>query len=120
MGINPYTKRTDYPSRCKWYKAEYVEHGKLVDNAECEGVFYCKDAVDYQEIFDNSFGVAGQIIKTVTIETPDNIPDIHINDYVFYDGELWRVNSIPSKDDLSKSKFYRSRPQVITRLELRC
>lgn len=119
MGINIYAKRSDYPSRCKWYKAQFIDHGKLKPDAKCNGVFYCKDIVQYSEVFDNSFGVTGNLIRSVTIETPDNVFGIEINDYVLYEGNLYRIATIPESDDLGKNKFYSNRPHTITKLELR-
>ena len=116
MGIDLRINRKEYPTRCKWFKAEYVQNERLVRDAVCEGVFYTKDAKDYEEFRD---GVASATIHQITIETPDYIPNITINDYVLYDGDLWRVHQIPAKADETPNKRYSMRPKMITTLILR-
>lgn len=119
MGVDLRTKRSEYNNRCKWYKGAYVINEQLIKNAICEGVFYCKDSKDYEEFRETEYGVSSHTIQQVQIETPDYIPDITINDYVYYDGALWRVHQIPSKADDTLNKKFSSRPKTITTLILR-
>ena len=119
MAIDLRTNRKEYPSRCKWFKASYVVNERLVKNAICEGVFYCKDTKDYEEFRETEYGVSSHVVSQVQIETPDFIPDITINDYVWYDGALWRVHQIPSKADETQNKKYSTRPKTISTLILR-
>ena len=118
MGIDLRAKRKDFPDRCKWYKGAYVVNQQLVSDAICQGIFYSRDAKDYEEYRQTEFGVSSHTHKKVTIETPDFIPEITINDYVVYDGELWRVDQIPMKNDDSNNKRYSNRPMTLTQLIL--
>ena len=102
--------------RCKWYKAKYVMNQKLVKDAICEGIFYCKDTVDYAESKTNQYGFANQKQARLTIETPDYIGDLTIDDYVLYDNELWRVFEVPSKADDNSNKIYSTRPRTLPTL----
>lgn len=108
--------KKEFNDRCKWYKAKYVMNKKLVKDAICEGVFYSKDVVDQSESKSVQFGVANQKQARLTIETPDYIGDLTIDDYVLYDNNLWRVSEIPSKADDNLNKIYSTRPQTLTRL----
>ena len=118
MGIDLRPKRKDFPDRCKWYKAGYVINEKLVKDAICQGVFYSRDIKDYEEYQETEYAVANSIIHKITIETPDFIPEITINDYVLYDGNLWRVAQIPAKADDSNNKRYSYLPVTLTQLIL--
>lgn len=119
MGIDLRSPRKEYNVRCKWYKGAYVINQQLVKNAICEGVFYVKDTKDYEEFRETEYGVSSHVVSQVQIETPDYIPDITVNDFVFYDGALWRVHQIPTKADESPNKKFSSRPKTITTLILR-
>lgn len=119
MAIDLRNSRNNYATRCKYYKAEYVDNNtRLIPNAIAKGVFYSKDKVPYREYTENANGVARMKVRTVTIETNDYIPDIEADDFVLYDGNLWRVHAL-TKDDLEKNKYYSSRPTTITTIELR-
>ena len=119
MAIDLNSKRNKHATRCKYYKAEYVDNNtRLKPNAISKGVFYSMDKVPYREYTENANGVARMRVRTVTIETNDYIPDIEADDFVLYDGNLWRIHAL-TKDDLEKNKYYSSHPATITTIELR-
>ena len=119
MALDLFNARTGTGSRCKWYKAKYVNGNKLVKDAICEGVFYAKDKVAYGESREMVGGMASHRNQRLTIETNDYVGGIEINDYVEISGDLWRVDDIPSIDDFELCKFYTRRPRATTTLVLR-
>lgn len=119
MSVDLRLGRTTNSKRCKWYRGEYIKNQKVTADVKAQGVFYADDSVGYREYYENEGGAVGHIVKTVTITTNDNVSGITINDYVRYDGWLWRVNSIPLIDDKAEQKNLSSRPSATTLLELR-
>lgn len=118
MGRDLRNSRKDFPDRCKWYKANYVMNKKLVQDAICEGVFYSRDVVDQSESKQVQFGVANHQQSRLTIETPDYIGEIKIDDFLLLDGDLWRVTEIPAIKDDDAGKYYSTRPKTLTTLVL--
>ena len=119
MAINLNTKRNKHSRRCLYYKARYINNNtELISNAVAEGVFYVMDKVAYKEYTEVLNGVARTKVKTLTIETNDYVPNLDCDDYVLYEGDLWRVVSV-EKDDQEKNKFFSSRAATTTTIELR-
>lgn len=119
MAVNINTKRNKHSRRCLYYKGRMVDNAsKLISNAVAEGVFYCQDKIPYKEYTEVINGVTRIKVKTLTIETNDFVPNLDCDDFVLYEGDLWRVVSI-TKDDQEKNKFYSSRASATTTIELR-
>ena len=116
MGRDLRFSKKEYNTRCKWYKARYVVNQKLIQDAICQGVFYCKDLIDYSESKQVQYGVASARASKLTIQTPDYIGDLSIDDYIDYDGELWRVAEIPAMADDNPNKIFSTRPKTLTTL----
>ena len=106
MAININTKRNKNATRCLYYKGQFVDNqSKLISNAVAEGVFYAQDKEPYREYTEVVNGVGRIKVKTLIIQTNDFIPDLETDDFVLYEGDLWRVVAI-SKDDQEKNKYY--------------
>lgn len=103
--------------RNKYYKAEYVNQNKLTQDAVVQGVFY---SYDIGEVTEESVvqGVTKTIIYRVQIETYDIVTDLQVDDFVYYSGELWKVEKIGRRDKINKAKPF-NRRQFITRIDLR-
>ena len=119
MAVNLNTKRNKHATRCLYYKGRMVDNAsKLISNAVAEGVFYAQDKEPYREYTEVVNGISRIKVKTLTIETNDYIPNLDCDDFVLYEGDLWRVVSI-TKDDQEKNKFYSSRAATVSTIELR-
>lgn len=119
MAINVNTKRNKNATRCLYYKGRMVDNAsKLISNAVAEGVFYALDKIPYKEYTEVVNGVSRIKVKTLTIETSDYVPNLECDDFVLYEGNLWRVVDI-TKDDSEKNKFYSSRPATVSTISLR-
>lgn len=119
MGIDTRIKRDKkYCDRCKYYKGQIAEEDILLKRVECTGVFYSTDKINYNVNKNNFNGVAMVKNETLTLETPDYIPDLEVDDFVKYvDGNLWRVNNIEREDD-NDAKWFSNRPQTLTIISL--
>ena len=117
MAIDTRTTRADKGNRSKYYKKEYVENMKLIQDAKVQGVFYCKDVGPFSSIPVAS----GNIMRrqyTGTIMTEDIVDDLEVNDFVLYDDNLYIVTGIDAEDNDSQ-KFFSSKPSKITNIRLR-
>lgn len=116
MGIDIYTNRKDYPSRCKWYKGDSAALNVLEIDKRLKGVFYAKDleAVKSEKILVGSSMVTQY---SAAIETPDVVRGIEPNDYVKYDGEMWRVESVIYEDS-NEQKAYSKRPSILSTIRM--
>lgn len=109
-----------YVDRNLWYKRELVNDMKIIPAAAPSGLFYSVD----QEALSVQSVVNGNT-KTkqfyLTIETEDYLPDISVDDYVWYGGDdrMWIVDALPMVEDKNESKEYSKRPPVLTRIKLR-
>ena len=93
--------------RCKYYKATYVTNNKLTQDAEPVGIFYSND---YEPVTGSSAvdGLTKAIEWRVTLETEDYILDLLADDYVLYDGNLWRVEKTTAKDKRDNAKMFKN------------
>jgi hypothetical protein len=116
MGIDVNNSRRDYPDRNIWYKAKYVTNNKLVKDAIPQGVFYSKDVKDFGTQL-AQVGNGQVILKTGEIETNDNVSEMEVNDFVLYDGTLYRVDNVVH-GDLNKNKYISTRPSYTSTISL--
>jgi uncharacterized secreted protein with C-terminal beta-propeller domain len=116
MGIDTFTSRKNYPSRCKWYKRDNKALNVLEIDKTLKGVFYARDIepVKCEKIL---VGSSMSTQYTAYIETPDVIRGIEPDDYVKYDGEIWHVISAIA-DDASNQKAYSKRPSILTKIRM--
>jgi hypothetical protein len=116
MGIDVNNSRRDHPDRNIWYKAKYVSNNKLVKDAVPQGVFYSRDVKDFGTQL-AQVGNGQVILKTGEIETNDNVSEMEVNDFVLYDGTLYRVDNVVH-GDLNKNKFISTRPSYTSIISL--
>jgi hypothetical protein len=117
MGIDVNLSRKDKTVRAKYYKREYVQNMKLVQNAKVAGIFYVSD----KDVFSTSTVFSGNIKKTQTIGvviTHDVVTGLEVDDFVLYFGNLFVVEDIVRNDDTNNKEFS-SRPKTITQIRLR-
>lgn len=117
MGIDITTSRTEKTDRCKYYKKEYVQNMKLVQDAVVQGVFYSHDV----EPFTTRRISSGSIQKSQTIgtiETTDHVGDLEPNFYVLYEGEIYVVEEVSRQDKATEKEFSRN-PSKVTKIRLR-
>lgn len=79
--------------RCFYYKANYVDKRKLLPNAVVEGVFYARENAD----FISSQGQNGNVAYKKSdgeIKTNDYVANLEVNDYVYWQGNLYLVAEI--------------------------
>jgi len=117
MGIDVNLSRKDKTVRAKYYKRQYVQNMKLVQNAQVAGIFYVSD----KDVFSTSTVFAGNIKKTQTIGvvvTHDVVTELEVDDYVLYFGNLFIVEDIVRNDQTSHKEFS-IRPKTITQIRLR-
>lgn len=116
MGRDIRTNRGKYHIRCKYYEGKYVNKMKLIEGAECKGVFYCEDlgTFDTGKTKENGFMATGTVGRIETVDTVS----IKADDFVYYDGNLHLIVSFKINDD-NKGKEFSRRPTAITQIDLR-
>ena len=117
MAIDIRTSRSGKSNRNKYYKKEFVENMKLVKDAKAQGVFYSNDEAPFNSVAISS----GNIMRrqtTGTLVTEDIVDDLEVNDYVFYDGNLYLVVGIDVEDN-DNQKWFSNFPSKITKIKLR-
>jgi hypothetical protein len=117
MGIDLRKSRRTYHIRAYWYKKDTDQAEILSRDAEPAGVFYARDLQDFQFNQGDFAGVMKFQSRTGSIETPDIVKMVE-NDFVYYSGELWIVNSVTIVDD-NKMKQFSTKFSYITRIVLR-
>lgn len=117
MGIDLRKSRRIYHIRAFWYKKNTDPAEILSRDAEPAGVFYARDFQDFTFNQGDFAGVMKFQSRNGVIETPD-IVNVVENDYVYYGGELWIVNSVTIVDD-NKMKQFSKRFSYLTRIVLR-
>lgn len=115
MGRNLKKSHVNYPDRCSYYKAVYVDNWSIKKDSISEGVFYTKNTtpITYENI------VLGNIkykMKVTQLETFDNV-EIFPDDFVLFKGEVWRAKMV-LKDENNKEKMLSNRPSVKTQIQL--
>lgn len=102
----------DYPitglNYNEYFKGEYVNNNKLVQDSVILGIFYSTDVgtVKSQSITVNSMK---KVVYEMTIETKDYIDDMLIDYYVLDDNRnLWRVAGLETKDIDDGSKIFKN------------
>jgi hypothetical protein len=117
MAIDTRTSRSGKSNRNKYYKKEFVENMKLVQDAKAQGVFYSNDEAPFSSTAISS----GNIMKkqtTGTLVTEDIVDDLEVNDFVMNDGNLYLVVSI-DREDNDDQKWFSNFPSKITKIRLR-
>lgn len=112
MGFRFMQQHRNYNERCRWWKRnENIEDGDsdLIYKRIPEGIFYAKEA-NAETNDDNIINGTFMINRTnVTIETLDDILGIESEDFVEYEGELWRVTGVQKrKARIQHSEFGRA------------
>lgn len=108
MGIETRRPRQGL-DRCKYYKGILTAGNKLTADETCLGIFYSNDLTPLT----SSSVVSGNIARTeyrITIQTHDIITELAPNDFVLYDGNMYIVEKVESKDENDHGKQFRSNP----------
>ncbi len=116
MGIDINNSRRDHPDRNIWSTAPSVPPPPLLPSSFPPGIFYSKDAKDFGTQL-TQVGNGQVILKTGEIETNDNVSEMEVNDFVLYDGTLYRVDNV-IHGDLNKNKFISARPSYTSIISL--
>lgn len=115
MGRNLRKSRLNYPDRCSYYKAVYIDNWNIKKDSISEGVFYTKNVapISYENII---LGNIKYKMKTTQLETLDNL-EVYPDDFVLYKGEVWRVKMVLAEEN-NKEKRVSNRPSVKTQIQL--
>ena len=95
-------------NRNKYYKGTLTNGNKLTRATAIQGVFYSRD---YEPIrmFNEVVNRVKHTKKTVKLITNDYIPNLEIDDYVYYNSEYWLVDSIEIADIKDNAKPFKRR-----------
>lgn len=105
-------------NRNKYYKGTVTTNNKLTRSKNAIGVFYSSDYEPIRFMNEVVNGVKHSK-KTVKLITNDYISNLEVDDFVYYSGEYWLVESIEVADIRDNAKpFTRHSNQYIIGLRL--
>ena len=118
--VNPFLSRRTYNNIAKWWSRSTFDgqiplYKMAMSNAP-SGTFHAKAISDYMFNRKNE-GDIRLSNSFVTIETPDDISAIMVDDLVRYEGILYRVDNV-SKRQVSKTKEFMRHPVSVFVLQL--
>ena len=100
MGFDLFQSRRNMNEHCTWWtrlEGEDIEESKLIYKRVASGTFSAQE-VSSETSDNNVIGGTFMVRKTsVTIKSSDNLSDIKPNDWIDYQGEIWRVENVQKK-----------------------
>lgn len=83
--------------RCLYYDGKYIKNMKLEADTVSNGVFYASITDSFVEKQETN-GMPAHMTKKGKIETNDYVPDLTVNSFVLFRGELYVVDEIYGKE----------------------
>lgn len=107
--IDLYKSRRSNYIKCEWYAQnedeEYVSLDQIKHFSFPAGAFYAKELNSYSVENQVSGNVFMADAHNVSLQTTDNVKALRNNDYVVFDGKLWRVDNKTTTPNNSQRQF---------------
>lgn len=110
MATDIFQSRRNYNEYCRWWTRnendDEIDESELKMNRTATGSFCAKEMSPIQLNAMNLGGVFRIDGTHTTIKSPDDLGNIKVDDYIEYQGEIWRVDDVQQTKAKLQNTYY--------------